>query len=172
MGTTYVSNAESPWILTMHMPETESLTVANHGLQYLRKEGKAVPVLNYEGESVNRSQVDTERKTCDIRTWKKKHMFIDISSTNIDTLVPSLYQCGVETRSIEVFWLLFQPLPNLPFNLSVISEIFATFLDLVLNCFMQQTLPTVNRKHFFMNTLYIESFCSQKKNAQQNPGLR
>jgi hypothetical protein len=36
---------------------------------------------------------------------KKKHLFLDISSTNIDTLVPSLYQC-VETRSIEVFWLL------------------------------------------------------------------
>jgi hypothetical protein len=30
---------------------------------------------------------------------------VDIPSTNIDTLVPSLYQC-VETGSIEVFWLL------------------------------------------------------------------
>jgi hypothetical protein len=42
--------------------------------------------------------MDIKRKTCDIRTWKKKHLFHDISSTNIDTLVPSLYQC-VETRS-------------------------------------------------------------------------
>jgi hypothetical protein len=32
----------------------------------------------------------------------KKHLFMDISSTNIDTLVPSLYQF-VKTRSIEVF---------------------------------------------------------------------
>jgi hypothetical protein len=46
--------------------------------------------------------MDVKRKTCDIRTWKK-HLFLDISLTNIDTLVPSLYQC-VKTRSIEVFW--------------------------------------------------------------------
>jgi hypothetical protein len=44
--------------------------------------------------------MDIERKTCDIRTRKRN--FLDTSSTNIDTLVPSLYQC-VETRSREVF---------------------------------------------------------------------
>jgi hypothetical protein len=65
----------------------------------------------YEGESVNRSQIDIKRKTCDIRSWKK-HLFLEISSTNTDTLVPSLYQCA-ETRSIKVFSLLSQPLPNL-----------------------------------------------------------
>jgi hypothetical protein len=32
----------------------------------------------------------------------------------------------------------------------------------VVNHFMPQTLPTVNRKHFFMNILCIESFCLQK----------
>jgi hypothetical protein len=31
----------------------------------------------------------------------------------------------------------------------------------VVNRFTRQTLPTVNRKHFFMNILCIESFCSQ-----------
>jgi hypothetical protein len=45
--------------------------------------------------------MDMKRKTYDIRTWEK-HLFLDVSSTNIDTHVPSLYQC-VETRSIEVF---------------------------------------------------------------------
>jgi hypothetical protein len=55
----------------------------------------------YEGKSVNRSQMDITRKICDIRIWKK-HPFPDISSTNIDTLVPSLYQ-WVETCGIEVF---------------------------------------------------------------------
>jgi hypothetical protein len=55
----------------------------------------------------------------------EKHLFLDISSTNIDTLVPSLYQ-RVETRNIEVFWLLSQPFPNLRFNYFVISETFAT----------------------------------------------
>jgi hypothetical protein len=43
-----------------------------------------------------------KRKTGDIRTWERKHILLDVSSTNIDTLAPSLYQC-VETRSIEVF---------------------------------------------------------------------
>jgi hypothetical protein len=70
--------------------------------------------------------MDSKRKKCDIRTWKK-HLFLDISSTNIDTLVPSLYQC-VETHSMEVFWLLSQPLPHLRFNIFVISETFATQL--------------------------------------------
>jgi hypothetical protein len=67
-----------------------------------------------------------KRKTCNIRTWKKK-IFLDISSTNIDTLVPSLYYC-VETRRIEVFRLLSQPLPHFCVNLFVISETFATQL--------------------------------------------
>jgi hypothetical protein len=56
---------------------------------------------------------------------EKKKLFLDISSTIFDTSVPPLYQC-VETRSIEVFKLLSQPLPHLRFNLFVISETFAT----------------------------------------------
>jgi hypothetical protein len=78
----------------------------------------------YDGESVNRSQIDVERKICDIRTWKK-YLLLDISSTNIDILVLSLYDC-VKTRSVEVFCLLSQPLPQLRFNLFVIIETFST----------------------------------------------
>jgi hypothetical protein len=55
--------------------------------------------------------MDIKRKTCDFRTWKN-HLFLDIFSTNIDTLVPLLYQC-FETRSIEGFWLLSQSLARL-----------------------------------------------------------
>jgi hypothetical protein len=64
----------------------------------------------YEGESINRSQMNIKRKTYYILTWKK-YLFIDISSTNIDTLVSSLNQ-GVETDGVEVFWLS-QPRPQL-----------------------------------------------------------
>jgi hypothetical protein len=50
-------------------------------------------------------------QTC--KTWYsnlgRKHLFLDISFTNNDTVVPSLYQF-VETRRIEAFWLLSQPL--------------------------------------------------------------
>jgi hypothetical protein len=71
--------------------------------------------------------MDIKRKTCDIRTWGK-HLFLDMSSANIDTLVPSLCQC-VETRSIEVFsWLVSQPLLHLRFNLFVINETFSNQL--------------------------------------------
>jgi hypothetical protein len=50
----------------------------------------------YEGQSVN-----IARKIYDIRTWGKRHLFRDISSTNINTLALSLYQC-VETRFVEI----------------------------------------------------------------------
>jgi hypothetical protein len=64
----------------------------------------------------------------------KEPLFLDVSSTNIDTLVPSLYQC-VETRSIEVFLL------------GIICDFqmpLGEFLDPVVNRFTRQTLPTIN----------------------------
>jgi hypothetical protein len=36
---------------------------------------------------------------------------------------------------------------------------FAMFLDQVVKRFTRQTLLAVNRKHFFINILYTESFC-------------
>jgi hypothetical protein len=57
----------------------------------------------------------------------------------------------------------------LHFNPFVVSEMFATFLDPLVNRFTTQTLPAVNRKHFFMDILGNESFCPQK--APQNAAL-
>jgi hypothetical protein len=114
----------------------------------------------YEGESVNKSQMTIIRKTCDIWTWKN-NLFLDISSTNCDILVPSLCLC-VETRSIEAFWSLSHLHPR-----TSLTE----FLDPAVNRFTRQTLPTLNRKHFFTNILCIESFCPQK-NSQENAALR
>jgi hypothetical protein len=45
--------------------------------------------------------MDRKHKTCGVQTWEK-HFFLDISSTNIDALVPLLFRC-IETGSIEVF---------------------------------------------------------------------
>jgi hypothetical protein len=104
-----------------------------------------------------------KRKSCDIRTWKRR-LFLDISSSNTDTLVASLYQC-VETRSIEVFWLLSQPLPHLVEHHLRLSNV------PVVNRFTPQTRPLVNKKHFYMNFLCNESFCPTKI-AQQNAALR
>jgi hypothetical protein len=105
--------------------------------------------------------MDIKREACDIRTWEN-HLFLDISSINIDTLAPSLFQCVV-TRSIEIFWLLSQPLPHLRLNFFVISE---TFLQPFVNRFTLQTLPIVNRNHFFMNILCIEFFCPVSKRTK------
>jgi hypothetical protein len=43
----------------------------------------------------------TKHRTCDNQTWKELFL-LQISYTNIETHVPSLYEC-VETRSIDVF---------------------------------------------------------------------
>jgi hypothetical protein len=56
-----------------------------------------------------------------------KKIFLDISSTTIDTVVLPLCQC-VETRSTEVFRLLSRPFPHLRFNFFFISEMFTAQL--------------------------------------------
>jgi hypothetical protein len=88
----------------------------------------------------------------------KKHLFLDISCTNIDTLVPSLYQC-VKILGMEVFWLLSQPLPPFPFQPLRQQR---NYCHLVVNRFTRQTLPTVNKKHFVMNILCIKFFFLQE----------
>jgi hypothetical protein len=46
-----------------------------------------------------------KRRKFDIRIWKKKYLFLGISTTNIETLVPLLSQ-WVENRIIGVLELL------------------------------------------------------------------
>jgi hypothetical protein len=65
-------------------------------------------------------------------------LFLDISSTNIDALYPSLYQR--QNLHHRNFLLLSQPLPHIRFNLFVNSETFATSLDSDVKRFRRQTL--------------------------------
>jgi hypothetical protein len=103
-------------------------------------------------EPENRSQMDIKRKTYDIRTWEK-HLFLDICYTNIDTLVPSLYQ-RVKTCSIEVFRLLSQPLSCLHLNLFVISEKVATKVAISRpGC---ELLHVINTSHHKQETFLYE----------------
>jgi hypothetical protein len=91
---------------------------------------------------------------------KERHLFLDISYINIDTLVPSLYQC-VETRSIEVFGLLSQSLSHLVgchLRLSNVLERISWRSSVPLHA--TNTSP-VNKKKFFMHILCIEYFCLQ-----------
>jgi hypothetical protein len=100
----------------------------------------------------------------------KNSYFSSITSTNIDTLVPSLYQC-VETRSIEVSWLLSQPLPypvghHLRFS-NVLESISPP------SCEPLYAINTSHRKHeiFLYEYPFHWIFVPQRK-AQQNPVLR
>jgi hypothetical protein len=77
------------------------------------------------------------------------------------TLVSSPYEC-VETRNIEVFWLLSNPLLHPHFINCDFRTSLREFLDPVLNRFTRQTIPTLNRKHIFMSILCVESFCPQE----------
>jgi hypothetical protein len=45
----------------------------------------------YEGQSVNMSQIDIKHKICNIRKLETKFLFLDIFTTNTDTLVLSLF---------------------------------------------------------------------------------
>jgi hypothetical protein len=83
---------------------------------------------HYEGKSLIGSEIDIKRKTCDTRTWEK-HLFLDISSTNTDTLVPSHFTSASKPASQKSFWLLSQPLPHLRFNVFVVSETFASKVE-------------------------------------------
>jgi hypothetical protein len=106
------------------------------------------PALIYEEESVNRSQMDIKRKICDIRTWKK-HLFFEISSTNIDTLVPSLYQHRPQDGSFSA---VVSATSAPPFHILRHQQ---NIFHPVVNRFTRQSLPTVNRKHFSVNIFYI-----------------
>jgi hypothetical protein len=82
----------------------------------------------------------------------QKHLFLDISSANIDTLVPSVRRNPQHRSILTVVSAIssppFQPLRH---QQNVCQP--------DVNCFTRQTLPTVNRKHFFI--LRIMSFCPQ-----------
>jgi hypothetical protein len=98
--------------------------------------------------SVNTLRIVIKRKACDIRS--REETFFDISSTKIDTVVPSLYQCA-KTRTLKILTVVsansvrpFQPFFRQR-NLCLPGVLSFTW----------QTLLTVNRKHFYMHILCI-----------------
>jgi hypothetical protein len=105
--------------------------------------------------------MDIKRKIYGIQTWGEKTIFLDISSTNIDKLVTSLYHC-VETRSIEVVLCYLSH-----FRTSASTPSSAKNCRPIVNSFMRQILPTVNKKHFFVNIFALSPFAHNKgtKNA-------
>jgi hypothetical protein len=126
----------------------------------------------WERQSVNTFQMDIKCKNMWYSNLGEKHLFLDISSTNTDTLVPLLYRC-VKIRSIDRSLLavvsatstpLSQPLHHQQNSSHFLTHLWAALHD--------KHFPSKTGKHFFMNILCTESFCPQKKNAQQNAVLQ
>jgi hypothetical protein len=120
----------------------------------------------YEGQSLNRSQMDIKREKCDIRTRKKKTIFfVDTSSTNIDTFVPSIYEYQHSSLLTVVSAASVPSFDHLRF-----SNVLDGILDSAVNCFTRQTLPTVNRNISLRISFALSPI--GHKNAQQNAPLR
>jgi hypothetical protein len=120
---------------------------------------KYVLYVLYEGESINRSEMNIKHKICNIWTWKK-HLFLE------HILHQHWYTCpfALPVRRSPQHWSL----------LTVVSTTYAPPFQTLrdrrnvchpdVNRFTQQTLPTVYRKHFFMNIFCI---CPQKRTTER-----
>jgi hypothetical protein len=127
-------------------------------------------------ESISRSQMDVKRKTCDIQTWKKSFISCHILHQHWYTCSIALpvrwnpqrrsHLTVVSANSAPGWALLSQPIPHLVGHHLRLWNVLE-FLYPVVNRFMQQTLSTVNRKHFFINILCTESPCPQKMHNRQ-----
>jgi hypothetical protein len=110
------------------------------------------------------------------KTWSmwysntEKNIFLDLSSTNSDTLFPVLYQC-VETRSEEVLWLLSQPLPHLVGHYLRISNVFEKIFRPTSEPFYEINTSYHKQKVFLSEWSYAVSHFSHEK-WQQNTALR
>jgi hypothetical protein len=132
----------------------------------LYSQGKWTQYSLYEGQLVNRSQMDIKCKACDIRTWRRTFISRHILLQHCYT-----WPIALRVRRNPQHRSLFDCCLS-HFRTSVsTSSSSAKCLLRRLNRFRRQTLPTENRKHFFMNILCTESLCSQKA-RKKNTALR
>jgi hypothetical protein len=115
--------------------------------------------VGYEEESVNRSQMDTKRQIFIIRNWKKKNIYFSTNPPSILIHLSHRFTSGSKPAAWKSFDCFFQPLPQIRFNLFIISE---KGLPPTCERSMRQTLPQTNRKHFFMNIFCFESSYPQR----------
>jgi hypothetical protein len=96
-----------------------------------------------------------KRKTCDIRTWEKIYLLAYPPPTliHLSHRFTSASKPAAQ-KSLDISATSAPPFQPLPQQRNVCHP--------VVNRFTREKLPTVNRKHFFMNILCTESFCSQK----------
>jgi hypothetical protein len=107
------------------------------------------------------SQMDIKCTTCDIRIWVEKETFI---SRHILHQHWNNCPIALPVRRNPQHKNLFSvaSATSAPDRASSATFECHSLLDPVVNLFTRQTFPILNRKHFFMNILCIESFCPQK----------
>jgi hypothetical protein len=102
------------------------------------------PLNIYEGESVDRSRIDIERKTCDIRTWRK-HLFFDYPPATL-THMSQRFTSAPKPAAQKP-----QPLPHLRFNPFVISESFVTKMAISRSSY--EPFYATNTSHIVIHSL-------------------
>jgi hypothetical protein len=107
----------------------------------------------YKAESVNRSQMDIKRTTYGIRTCKNIYFstyppptLIQLSRRFISASKPAT------SKSFDCYLSHFRTWSDIICDFRMFWR---EFLDPVVNRFTRQTLPIVNRKHFFMNIFFL-----------------
>jgi hypothetical protein len=110
--------------------------------------------------------MDIKSKICESRTWGENYLFLDISSTDNDTLVPSLYQC-VETPNTEVFWLLSQPLPHFRFNLFLISKSLPRFSTKLWIALRDKHFPPQTGNISLWKSFALRPFAPKKRTTER-----
>jgi hypothetical protein len=108
--------------------------------------------------------MDIERKTCDIWTWIKNSQYILHKHWYTYSITLPVRRNPQHRRlSTIASYTSAPPFQPLLHHRNVFHP--------VTNRFTRQTLPTVNRKYFFVNILCIESFGPQKKRTSDPSSL-
>jgi hypothetical protein len=121
--------------------------------------------LMYEGDSINSSQMDIDCKTCDIGTWVGR-LFLDISFTNIGWTCPIALPVRRNPQSSSLLPFVSDNSAP-PFHHLRLLIVLERISRRICKRFTLQTLPTVNRNHFFTFILCIESFCYKERTTER-----
>ena len=115
----------------------------------------------YEGNSISKLQIVIEKNRMEIMTYKQ-HLFFNIISIQISTLVPPFHK-SLETCGEKLFWLLSEPRAHCSFNRRMFvfdtCPPFRELLHPIMDCLTWQAMFTVHGQHFFVDILCFHIFC-------------
>ena len=124
---------------------------------------------NYESDSISKLPIVIEKYKMEIMAYKQ-HLFFNIISIQIYTLVPPFHK-SLETCGLKFFWLLSEPRAHCSFNCIIVRKAFSRKRTSPPNygCLTWQEMFTVHGQHFFVDILCFHSLPT--KNAQRHAAL-